>query len=168
MSMEKEGDGLATASSIVLLMTLTILIMALILAGVLSYPIAAPVSSTTSTTSAPTSTTIPPPTTTAYYRSGSYNAIQEQGIAQSYGENVPIAWFSCTASSDCTRVLAAMCNNGAPSQDICINRHYYGMFESMHNSTYQNSTHVCPDYLVLSNITCSCVESYCTENYSFG
>jgi hypothetical protein len=156
--------------AIVLLMMLTVTFLFLILLWAIRYPVVTPSNTPTSTsTSSTTTTTTPPPTTTMNYSSsGSYNAVEEQSLAASYGENVPITWFSCTSSSDCTDVLAATCDNNIPSQHICINSKYYGAFESEHNSTFQNSTHVCPLYFMNSNITCSCAENYCTENYSFG
>ncbi|MCL5440735.1 MAG: hypothetical protein M1448_02540 [Candidatus Marsarchaeota archaeon] len=100
-----------------------------------------------------------PPNTTLY----SYS--NEISHASAFGIGIGASQFSCSSSLQCAKLLLSRCDNNLPSQFICINGKYYGQYLNLTKG--ENKTgYLCPMFLVMGNIGCSCISSYCTETYS--
>ena len=80
--------------------------------------------------------------------------------------NASAAIFSCTNSNQCALVPVTVCQNGMPSQSICINNSYYSEYMMWYSELRQSTHAFCPMFIMRSNLGCACISNYCVETYS--
>ncbi|MCL5430441.1 MAG: DUF4382 domain-containing protein [Candidatus Marsarchaeota archaeon] len=82
--------------------------------------------------------------------------------ASTYPDWLNKSYAQCTTSSQCIEVPTTYCQNGLPSQSACINSQYVGQYKSAYNQSTENTSHVCPMYIVDMPTSCACIQDTCT------
>ncbi len=119
------------------------------------------------TTTSTTTTTINISTNTTGTRTyGPSAEISEVALVY---PNATLDSFSCIASDDCVVVRTQHCFNNLASQQACIDKEASGLYESYYESFQSNASMMaCPQYLVLADASCGCVNRGCSLVYSPG
>lgn len=87
------------------------------------------------------------------------NVSQELRNSAAEGFNFSYSYFQENSSAECVLARISACNNGIPSQFVCIGYQYYQYYQQQRQNISQSRA--CPMYIILGEISCAVQEGYC-------
>ena len=90
---------------------------------------------------------------------------QELGNLTSVYPNATLDTFYCSSDNDCVDVHTQNCFNNLASQQVCINKGYYDLYNVAYNKFLDRGMVACPQFFVLANASCACINQGCSLVY---
>ncbi|MEM3841427.1 MAG: DUF4382 domain-containing protein [Candidatus Micrarchaeaceae archaeon] len=95
------------------------------------------------------------------------NSTVEASEASYSSIKLPLEAYNCTQGKDCIVVPITKCQNGLPTQRICIASSYYQEYASEYSNTSKSAYGaICPDFVIESNYSCGCTGGSCGLIYT--
>lgn len=118
----------------------------------------------TATRSPANYTTVPVPMNASVY-----TAQQELPNMSIYDPNLTLSSFYCSTSNQCALVHTSDCFNNAPSQQACIGASYSNQYNSSFGNYWSTKgATMCPEFYMLGNASCACIDNGCSLIYQRG